>query len=244
LVLRNGFQDLDSIIDGLMGAAVAASIAGVSESFNSAKTSLQRGAPVGKTKRSVHYGDPQIPGGRVRKGGRTKSTINFAYPDVDVTKFGDLAKVTIDAQAVMAPQGVYQNDPASIQIVRPRAPLKRLGWILSGNKGIWPISALVVSGGQHRGWIERALERRVSVGLRMASAFSRQFTSGGQISPRPSLILDRPFIDTGSTGAWYGSTQPRSKMKDLALRRRWQAASRRSVGSWRRQVISAIGRFG
>lgn len=238
-----GWQDLDSILDGLAGAAVAASIAGASEILDGTKNAVQQAAPVGKRKRTVHFANPRIAGGRTREAGRTRDTVNFAYPDIDVTKLGDRVLLEVQADIVMAPQGIYQNDPGKIVTVRPRRPLKRLGWLIGPSRGIWPLSAVTKAGGGHVGWLDAALNTRTFAASRMRAAFAQQFTSGGQIRPQSALVLTRPFIDTSSAGSWFGSTQPRSKVRDLALRRRWQAASSRAAGQWRRAVERAIGRF-
>ena len=210
-------------MNGLKGAAVAASVAGASELYADAKDELRGNAPVGETKRTVHHANPQIPGGIVRPGGRTKRTVNFAYPDIDVVGAGDIAKVTFSAEALMAPQGVYQNDAAKVRGIRPSPPLKRLGW-MDGERGVWMASTTAVVGGQHRGWIERSLSKNFQAGNRMARAFAQQFTAGGDIRPQPALILTRGFRDLSGKGDWFSAHQPRGKVKDLALRSRWEAA--------------------
>jgi hypothetical protein len=242
--MANGWQDLDSIVRALGGAAVAASIAGASEVYEEVKDRVKQDAPVGKNERTVHFANPRIPGGRRRTGGRTRDTVSLAYPDIDIIPAGDKILMNIKADVVMAPQGIYQNDPGKIVTTRPKPPLKRLGWIVSGNRGIWPLSAVTRAGGGHRGWLDRALLVRTFPNARMEGAWAAQFTSGGIIRPRAARILDRPFVATASTGSWFGSKQSRNKVKDLALRRQWQAASRRAAGQWRRAYQVAIRRFG
>lgn len=245
MAVRHGWQDLDSIMDGLKGAAVAAATAGVSEVYAEAKDELRQAAPVGKTKRTVHFADPRISGGRVRPGGRTKRTVNFAYPNVDIVSAGDVAHVTFEAEAVMAPQGVYHDDAGATRTVRAHPPLKKLGWINEGTgAGVWKVSSTSFVGGKHRGWIGRSLARQFNVGARMNRAFAQQFTAGGQIRPQPALILTSGFRDMSGKGDWFNSHQTRGKVKDLALRSRWEAASRRALGQWLRVARRAATRFG
>jgi len=243
MTLRFGWQDLDSIMEGLKGAAVASAVAGVSEIYADAKDELRQNAPVGEVKRTVHFANPSIAGGTVRPGGRTRRTVNFAYPDVDIVGAGDVAHVTFTAEALMAPQGIYQNDAGKTRTVRARPPLKKLGW-MNGSEGGWRSSSTSTVGGKHRGWIERSMAKQFNAGSRMGRAFAQQFTGWGRIRPHPALILTSGFRDVSGKGDWFGSHQKRAKVKDLALRSRWEAASRRALGQWIRVARRAATRFG
>lgn len=236
-----GWQNLDSIMDGLFGAAVAASIAGASEVFDKTKGNLRNAAPVGGTKRTAHFGDPRIRGGRTREGGRTKSSITWASPDIDVVRVGDRGRIDIEATLVMAPQGFYQDGSAYARFIRPKNK-KVLAW-LSGTKAHFSKGVFVVIAGQHQGWISNALRQPVAVGSRVQAAWSRQFTPGGNIRPRRALVVSRGFADNSRTGAWFDSAYPREHIKDMPLRRALQARARRAGSSWEFRVNRAIGRF-
>lgn len=237
-----GWQNLDSIMDALYGAAAASVIAGASEAFANQKQALRRAAPVGQSRKSVHFADPVISGGRIRPGGRTQGSINFSSPDIDIVKVGDGGRVAVSAQVVMAPQGFYQNDPPTPRLIRPRNR-KKLGWIGRDGRGIWSSGEITVVGGKHVGWIERTLNSPVRIGSRMNSAWAAQFTSGGQIRIQPARILLRGFTDDSRTGDFFDPLRPRAHQSDLAYRRALQARSRRALGSWRTQVNVAFTRL-
>lgn len=243
MAFRLGWQDQASMERALMGAAAAAAIAGSSEIFETHKRELKEAAPVGEDKPSAHFGAPTIPGGSIRSGGRTRSSINFARPRIDVDGAGgSVSRLTISADVVMAPQGYYQNQPGKARSVKPVNRLT-LAWVGPTGRAVFRSSALVIAGGGHVGWIESALSQEVVVSQRMEAAFSHQFTGAGKIRPQRALVLSGGFIDQATTGAWYGENTPRSVLKDLSWRRTMQAASRRAAGVWDNQVNAAIARF-
>lgn len=237
----NGWQNLDSIMDALFGAAAASAIAGASEAFDNQKRALRRAAPVGQQRKSVHFANPQISGGRIRRGGRTQGSINWASPDIDITKIGDAGRVEVTATLVMAPQGFYQNDGPKPRVIRPRHK-KTLGFFLGG-VGVWPKTSFAVVGGQNKGWIDRTLSTPVRFGARMRSAWGAQFTAGGQIRVQPAHIIQRGFTDESRDGDFFDTLRPRAHQADLPYRRALQARSRRAATSWNVQVAQAFSRL-
>lgn len=243
-----GFQQKERMMRVLAGAAGAASIAGLSGMFEDVKINVRQAAPVGGVKRTVHFatrnqfGTPiaSIGGGRTRKGGRTKSTVNFAYPRIDARVGFSGAFIDMEAQMVMAPQGIYQ-DRARERMRVSATNRKTLGWMQSADRGIFVLSVNgSVGSTNNTRWLRRAMRIPVNGSARAHRSWVSQFTGGGLPRVKRAFVVVGGFRDTSGASAWFGELYPSS---DAALRKTWQQASARSRLVFDNQVNAAINRL-
>lgn len=254
-----GFDDLDKIGRRMSAAALVAGIAGVAGGLEDQKNDLKAAAPVGKGKIGTR--------GHATKGGRTKSSIGYAYPRVVVIAHNEFgAAADVEVTAVMAPQGIYHNDGVAPQRISPKqkqamvwykpgqniwfavGPRLKSGFGTDRNPGYsragmgtqFVQGGAVTKGAQPGSkWIDKVADKFFPSIVASEISFGRIMNKKHQRATGAD-VPKRAFEYNAPSGAW-GSGY--SASNDQRLRNNWRSAANRAGSVWANQVRAAIAKL-